>query len=145
MSHDQLLTSGNGKLNQSVPNPEVTPKAKRRTFSAEYKLRILDEASACRTPGERGALLRREGLYSSHLTHWRRELRERALAGLKPKKRGRKSHPLAVENAQLKREIARLQAKLERAETIIEVQKKLSQLLGLPTPSEADETNDSLP
>lgn len=143
MSHDQLLTSGNGKLNLSVPNPEVTPKAKRRTFSAEYKLRILDEARACRTPGERGGLLRREGLYSSHLTHWRRELREGAFAGLKPKKRGRKSDPLAAENAQLKREIARLQAKLERAETIIEVQKKLSQLLGLPTPNETDETSES--
>lgn len=143
MSHDQLLTPGNGNLNLSVANPEVTPKAKRRTFSAEYKLRILDEASACRTPGERGGLLRREGLYSSHLTNWRRELRDGALAGLKPKKRGRKSDPLAVENAQLKREMARLQAKLERAETIIEVQKKLSQLLGLPTPSETDETSAS--
>lgn len=143
MSHDQHLTSGNGKFNQTLPNPEVTLKAKRRTFSAEYKLRILDEASACRTPGERGALLRREGLYSSHLTHWRRELREGALTGLKPKKRGPKSDPLAVENAQLRREIARLQTQLERAETIIEVQKKLSQLLGLPTPSETDESSGS--
>lgn len=143
MSHDQLLASGNGKLNLTVPNPEVTPKAKRRTFSAEYKLRILDEASACRTPGERGTLLRREGLYSSHLTNWRRELREGALAGLKPKKRGPKSDPLAVENAQLRHEIARLQARLERAETIIDVQKKLSQLLGLPTPNETDANNES--
>jgi transposase len=145
MSQDQLPVSGNGNLSLSVPNPEVTPKAKRRTFSAEYKLRILDEASACRTSGERGALLRREGLYSSHLTNWRRELRDGALAGLKPKKRGRKSDPLATENAQLRREITRLQAKLERAETIIEVQKKLSQLLGLPTPNETDETSASLP
>ena len=144
MSHDQLLVSGNGKLNASVPNPEVTPKAKRRTFTAEYKLRILDEASACRTPGERGALLRREGLYSSHLTHWRRELRDGALAGLKAKKRGPKHDPLATENAQLKREIARLQAQLEHAETIIEVQKKLSQLLGRPTASEMDANNGSL-
>lgn len=144
MSHDQLLPSGNSKLNLSVPNPEVPPKAKRRTFSAAYKLRVLDEASACRTPDERGGLLRREGLYSSHLTNWRRELRDGALAGLKPKKRGRKSDPLAAENAHLRREIARLQAKLERAETIIEVQKKLSQLLGLPTASETDETSDSL-
>jgi transposase-like protein len=145
MSHDQLLTSGNGKLTHSVPDPEVTPKAKRRTFPAAYKLRILDETAQCRKPGERGALLRREGLYSSHLTHWRRELREGAFAGLKPKKRGPKSDPLAAENAQLKREIVRLQAKLERAETIIEIQKKLSQLLGLPTLSERGETNGSLP
>lgn len=141
MSHDQLLTPSNGNLTQSVPDPQVTPKAKRRTFSAEYKLRMLDEAAQCHKPGERGALLRREGLYSSHLTHWRRELREGALNGLKPKKRGPKSDPLIVENAQLRREIARLQAQLERAETIIDVQKKLSQLLGLP--SETGETNGS--
>jgi transposase len=139
MSHEPLLTSGNGKLNLSVPNPEVTLKAKRRTFSAEYKLRILDEASACRLPGERGALLRREGLYSSHLTHWRRELRDGVLDGLKPKKRGPKTDPLTVENEKLRREVAHLRAQLARAETIIDVQKKLSQLLGLPTPSETDE------
>ena len=145
MSHDPLLNSGNGKLPSLVPDPEVTLKAKRRTFPPEYKLRILDEAAQCRKPGERGALLRREGLYSSHLTHWRRELREGALNGLKPKKRGPKSNPLATENAQLRREIARLQAKLDRAETIIDVQKKLSQLLGLPTPSETNENNGSLP
>ncbi|GIL15149.1 MAG: hypothetical protein BroJett039_03220 [Chloroflexota bacterium] len=144
MSHDQLLTSGNGKLDLRVPNPEVTPQAKRRTFSAEYKLRILDEAGACHTPGARGALLRREGLYSSHLTNWRRELRDGALAGLKPKKRGRKRDPWAAENAHLKREIARLQAKLERAETIIEIQKKLSQLLGLPPARETNENSASL-
>ena len=143
MSHEQLLQPGNGKLTAAVPDPEVSLKAKRRTFSAEYKLRILNEASACRTPGERGALLRREGLYSSHLTHWRRELRDGVLNGLQPKKRGPKSDPVAVENAMLKRQIARLQAKLERAETIIEVQKKLSQLLGLPTASETDVNNES--
>lgn len=106
-------------------------------------MRILDEAAQCRKPGERGALRRREGLYSSHLTNWCRELREGALAGLKPKKRGPKTEPLAVENTQLRREIVRLQAKLERAETIIDVPKKLSQLLGLPTPSETDAPNGS--
>jgi hypothetical protein len=72
MSHNHLLTSGNGKLNLTMPNPEVTPRAKRRTFSAEFRLRILEKAGARRTPTERGALLRREELYSSHLTHWRR-------------------------------------------------------------------------
>jgi transposase-like protein len=143
MSQEQMLYSGNGNPAYPMPDPEVTLKAKRRTFPPEYKLRILDEAAQCTQPGERGALLRREGLYSSHLTHWRRELREGALNGLKPKKRGPKRDPLAVENAQLKREIARLEAKLERAETIIEVQKKLSQLLGLPTPSETDENPKS--
>lgn len=142
MSHEQTLHPSNGNLPYRMLDPEVTLKAKRRTFPPEYKLRILDEAAHCTKPGERGALLRREGLYSSHLTHWRRELREGALNGLKPKKRGPKSDPLAVENAQLKREIMRLQAKLGRAETIIEVQKKLSQLLGLPTPSETDANNE---
>ena len=143
MSQQQLLNLGNRKLPDPVPDPEVSLKAKRRTFSAEYKLRILDQAAACRTPGERGALLRREGLYSSHLTHWRRELREGALNGLTPKKRGPKSDPLAVENEKLRREVARLQTRLERAETIIEVQKKLSQVLGLPTAHETDVNDDS--
>ena len=143
MSHEHLLHLSNGKLPNPMPDSEVTLKAKRRTFSAEYKLGILDEATRCRKPSERGALLRREGLYSSHLTHWRRELRDGALNGLQPKKRGPKSDPLAVENAQLKREVVRLQAKLERAETIIDVQKKLSQLLGLPTASETDALNES--
>ncbi len=145
MSHEQTLSAGSGNLTYPVPDPEVTLKAKRRTFPPEYKLRMLDEAAQCRKPGERGALLRREGLYASHLTHWRQELRDGALNGLKPKKRGPKSNSLAVENAQLKREIARLQAKLERAETIIEVQKKLSQLLGLPTPSGMGENFESPP
>jgi len=104
----------------------------------------VKEAEACK-PGDLGALLRREGLYSSHLTHWRRELREGARAGLKPKKRGPKAEPLVAENAALRRENARLQAKLNRAETIIAVQKKLSDLLGLPTPDEPDETNGALP
>ena len=133
MSHDPMLIAGNGKPSLNMPDPEVTPKAKRRTFTAEYKLRILDETNMCRTPAARGALLRREGLYSSHLTHWRRELRDGALAGLRPKKRGPKADPLALENAQLRCEIEQLRAKLERAETIIEVQKKISNLLGLPT------------
>ena len=132
MSHEQLLYSGNGNLTYRVPDPEVTLKAKRRTFPAEYKLRILNEAAQCRQPSERGALLRREGLYSSHLTNWRRELRDGALAGVRPKKRGPKAAPLALENAQLRCEIEELRAKLERAETIIEVQKKLSSLLGVP-------------
>ncbi len=141
---EQLDTHRNGRPSGiAVPDPEVRPKAKRRSFTAEYKLHILEEAAQCTEPGERGALLRREGLYSSHLTHWRRELQAGALAGLKPKKRGRKVDPLAIENATLPREIAQLQAKLERAESIIEVQKKLSHLLGLSLASETDETNAS--
>ena len=115
-----------------LPDPEVRPKAKHRQFTAEYKKRILDEADACTTPTQRGALVRREGLYSSHLTSWRRQRAHGILDGLAPKKRGVKPDPLALENAQLRREIEQLQEQLHRAETIIDVQKKVSQLLGRP-------------
>jgi transposase len=117
----------------ALPDPEVRPKAKHRQFTAEYKKRILDEADACTTPTQRGALVRREGLYSSHLTAWRRQRAHGILDGLAPKKRGVKPDPFALENAQLRREIEQLQEQLHRAETIIDVQKKVSQLLGRPT------------
>jgi transposase len=116
---------------RQYPDPEVTPKAKRRRFSAEYKLRILAEADGCTQPGEIGALLRREGLYSSHLTTWRRQRDEGQLYGLTGKKRGRKADPQAAELAQLRQENEQLQARLKQAETIIDVQKKLCGLLGL--------------
>jgi transposase len=123
------------ELNQSqVPDPEVVPQAKRRRFSAKYKLRILEEADACRESGEIGALLRREGLYSSYLTAWRRQREQGQLDALSPKKRGRKpsvDEALAKELDALKRENQRLESRLQQAETIIEVQKKLSGLLGL--------------
>jgi transposase len=127
MSQDELNKS-------NVPDPEVVPQAKRRRFSAEYKLRILEEVDACHEPGQIGALLRREGLYSSHLTTWRRQRAEGQLAGLSPKRRGRKSsvdEALVNELDALKRENERLENRLQQAETIIEVQKKLSGLLGL--------------
>jgi transposase len=117
-----------------VPDPEVVPKAKRRKFSAEYKLRILDEVDSCTEPGQIGALLRREGLYSSHLTTWRRQRERGVLEALGPQKRGRKGKDeLEREVSRLRRENERLQARLEQAETIIEMQKKLSHLLGLVT------------
>ena len=112
------------------PDPEVVPKAKRRRFSAEYKQRILTEADACTKRGEIGALLRREGLYSSHLDKWRKQRDRGALAGLHGHKRGRKSDPQAAEIARLQRENEQLRSRLERAEHIIDVQKKLAQLLG---------------
>ena len=124
--------SQNGSQTTVLPDPEVRPKAKHRHFTAEYKKRILDEADACTTPTQRGALVRREGLYSSHLTAWRRQRAHGILDGLAPKKRGVKPDPLALENAQLRREIEQLQEQLHRAETIIDVQKKVSQLLGRP-------------
>jgi transposase-like protein len=133
--------SQNGTPTTTLPDPEVRPKAKHRQFTAEYKKRILDEADACTTPTQRGALVRREGLYSSHLTAWRQQRAQGILDGLAPKKRGVKPDPLALENAQLRREIKRLEQQLQRAETIIEVQKKISQLLGLQT--EASRKDDA--
>ena len=117
-----------------IPDPEVVPKAKRRKFSAEYKRRILEEADNCTESGQIGALLRREGLYSSHLSTWRRQRDRGVVKGLSPKKRGRKrKDELEREVTRLQRENERLQASLEQAETIIDVQKKLSRLLGLAT------------
>jgi transposase-like protein len=120
----------------SVPAPrgagtdtEVAPKAARRRFTAEYKRRVLQETNAC-GPGELGALLRREGLYSSHLTLWRRQQASGELAGLSAKKRGPKVEAQAVELARLKRENERLQVKLQHAEAIIAAQKKLAELFG---------------
>jgi transposase-like protein len=119
-----------------VPEIEVEPRPKRRTFTAEYKLRILQETDQARDDGKIGEILRREGLYSSHLTTWRRDRDEGARAALK-KKRGRKStrNPLADEVERLKRENGRLLRKLQQAEVIIDVQKKVAGLLGLPLSS----------
>jgi transposase-like protein len=117
------------------PDPEVSEKAVRRHFTAEYKLNILRQAEDCREKREIGALLRREGLYSSHLTTWRRQRDAGILSGLKPKQRGRKvnpSHPLQAEVEQLRKEINRLQRRLKKAELIIDIQKKISQMLGIP-------------
>lgn len=135
--------TGNGR---PVPDPAVPEKPVRRRFTAEYKLRILREADRCTQPGQLGALLRREGLYSSHLTTWRQQRDEGTLAGLTPKRRGRKASPdapLVAENDQLRRENQRLTVKLRQAETIIEVQKKLSEILGVPLPP--PDSNERMP
>ena len=124
-----------------APDPEVRAVAKRRQFTAAYKLSVVEEADRCTNPGAIGALLRREGLYSSHLTVWRREREAGALAAL-ARRRGRKAtltteqkrlSALQAENVRLKREV-------EQAHTIIEVQKKLCTLLGLPTAAAAENT-----
>jgi len=116
-----------------VPDPEVLARPRRRHFSAKEKLRILKEADACREPGGIGELLRREGLYSSHLTDWRRQRDAGALSAL-CKKRGRKPtrSPLCDENNRLRLENARLQRRLEQAEMVIEIQKKVASILGIP-------------
>ena len=119
-----------GQRVEPIPDPEVAPKAQRRQYTAEYKRRILQEYEACTKLGEKGALLRREGLYSSNITNWRRQRERGELAGLASKKPGPKSDPQAEEMARLKREIAGLRQRLKQAELIIEVQKKVSQILG---------------
>jgi transposase len=116
-----------------VPDPEVLDRPRRRTFTAAYKLEVLREADACSEPGQIGALLRREGLYSSHLSEWRRKRESGELQALEPRKRGRKAavhNPLAAENARLQRDMAKLQEELRKARLIIDVQKKLAEMLG---------------
>jgi transposase len=120
----------------SRPDPEVVASAKRRTFTADYKLRILAEADAAAQPGAIGALLRRESLYSSHLVIWRRERQAGILKGLTPHKRGPKSkrNPQEEEMQKLRRENQRLTEELRKAEIVIDVQKKVGALLGWPLP-----------
>ena len=119
----------------SLPDTEVTEKALRRKFTASYKLRILQEADTCTAPGQMGALLRREGLYSSNLTTWRHQRERGALESLSPKHRGPKTKrldPSAHRITELEQENIRLKQKLKQAETIIEVQKKISEILQIP-------------
>lgn len=123
----------------SVPTQEtevIVAKAKRRRFSAKYKLEVLRRAEACRDqPGQIGALLRKEGLYSSHLTSWRREREAGELAALAPRKRGPKGETAHDrEIASLRREVAGLKARAERAELLVEIQKKVSMILGVELP-----------
>lgn len=116
------------------PDPEVPAKATRRQFSAMYKLKILEQVDAFTEPGEVGRLLRREGLYSSHLATWRKAQRKGSLQGLEPKKRGRKAavrNPLEPEVDRLKRQVARLEEDLRKAHVILDVQGKVAGLLGL--------------
>ena len=118
----------------TTPDPEVIAKTQRRRFTADYKRKILAEADKCKQPGELGALLRREGLYSSHLANWR-ALRDRdGKAGLEPKKRGPKAQAKADDKdrkiVELERELAKTKARAERAEFLVDMQKKMAQLLG---------------
>jgi transposase-like protein len=124
-----------------VPEVEVAEKAVRRQFSAEYKRKILKEADACTQEGEIGALLRREGLYSSHLAVWRAARDRGEIAGLAPKKRGPKAVPPDPRDrkiVELERETRRLKSRLERAEALVDLQKKVSAILGIALP-ESDE------
>ena len=148
MSHQDTVLPKDQKEQQQasvpetqIPDPEVVPRAKRRQFSAQYKLRILEEADRCTERGQIGELLRREGLYSSYLSKWREQRASGQLQGLGPKRRGRPAQAgAATELARLQRENKQLRAQLEQAEIIIDVQKKLSTLLGLtPAKNESSE------
>jgi transposase-like protein len=138
-----IKTGRDGTGKDKAADPEVVPRAKRRRFTAGYKLRIVEEADRCSEPGEVGALLRREGLYSSHLSNWRRQRAEGQLGALAERKRGRKAQEQqAHELEELRREKKQLKIRLQQAELIIEVQKKLSQLLGLSTPKMGSTENE---
>ena len=148
MSTGKVTTNSNGIVDNSrarregrpaadpagIPDPEVVAKPTRRRFTAEYKLRILRETDGQREPGAIGALLRREGLYSTHLSAWRRERERGALEMLRARRRGRKAdatQDLRQQIAALEGENQRLQERLRQAEAIITAQKKLSEILGL--------------
>jgi transposase len=121
---------GTGATAAGVPNPELAERAKRRRFTSDYKLAVLGEADGLMGSGEVGALLRREGLYSSHLSKWRRQRDEGALGALS-RPRGRKpAHPLEAENANLRQRLEHTEAELEKARRVIEVQGNVSALLG---------------
>ncbi len=131
---DAPMAGGRDSHVFSPPDPEVPEKKLRRKFTAKYKLRILTEADTCTRPGQLGALLRREGLYSSYLNTWRRQRENGILQAMAPKKRGRKQkekNPLVKKVAQFEKENLRLQQKLKQAELIIEAQKKMSEILGI--------------
>jgi transposase len=127
MSQDQ-----NSKSAEEGLKTEVVAQAKRRQHPAEYKLRILREVDECKGSGEVGALLRREGLYSSLVSKWREQRERGSLTGLSGHRRGPKVDPQAVEIARLQLENKRLQEKLQHAELIIDIQKKVARLLGVP-------------
>ena len=136
-----METASNGA--KTLTEVEVLAKAERRRFTAEYKLKVLREADHCKQPGEMGALLRREGLYWSNLTTWRKQRQSGELAGLRGKGRGpkrREKNPLAERVRELERETLRLKRRAERAEKIVELQKKVSEILGIEL-AESGETD----
>lgn len=133
-------------MSHQQTDPEVVPSAKRRTFSNRYKLRILAEVDQAQGTGTIGAILRREGLYSSQLTDWRRQREHGLLQAGQSRKRGPKADPDAAELGKLKRENQKLKRQLAQAELIIDVQKKLSQALGLTLHTlDEDEQESSQP
>lgn len=131
--------SDHEKVLVRMEDTEVEPRAMRRQYTAEYKQRILDELDRAQDPGEIGAILRREGLYSQIISKWRQQRQNGGLKSSRQSKRGPKANPQAGELVRLRAENERLRVRLEKAETIIEVQKKVSYLLGLDENETQDE------
>lgn len=136
------LTSKEQELLTSPPDPEVAQRPIRRRFTAKYKLDILNQADSCTKPSELAALLRREGLYSSNINTWLRQRETGSLAALTPKRRGRKASLPDPELERLRKENARLSKRLKQAELIIDVQKKVSQILGITLETPPESEND---
>jgi transposase len=133
-------TGSNGA--KTLEEVEVAAKGERRRFTAEYKVKVLREADQCKRPGDIGALLRREGLYWSNLSNWRKQRERGELAGLRGRKRGpekKEKNPLAERVRELERDNARLKRRAERAEGIVELQKKISQILGIELEKSAEQ------
>jgi transposase-like protein len=139
------VTGSAGAASARPPDPEVPERPSRRQFSAAYKLRILQEADRCRDTRGIGSLLRREGLYSSHLSKWRQQREEGSLSALSPRTRGRpaeKPHPDTLRLALSERKLKHVERRLKQAEALLELQKKVSEILGIdlpPAPSSEDE------
>ena len=144
MSEETVREVVIGRGKAAIPDSEVSARPRRRRFSADYKARIVEEAEACTDSGAIGALLRREGLYSSQLSVWRKLYRAGALKALRDDTRGRKTakHPLEEENARLRKQSERLARRLEQAETIIEIPKKVAAMLGIPLNSVENEEQE---
>lgn len=134
------------EIGSAVSDPEVSERARRRKFTADYKLNVLERWDASEGGMERGALLRREGLYRSHISKWLEQRDVGALAGLSPRKRGRKPtkrrDSVTEENSELRKQVTRLERKLKRAELLLEIQKKTSEILGIPLKGLDDEEQD---
>lgn len=141
----KTAASQDGVESGARSDPEVLEKPQRRRFSAAYKARIVQEAEACTECGQVGALLRREGLYSSYLSKWRRQYREGGRGALGDDKRGRKRrrNPLEAENEKLRKKTARLERALAQANTIIEFQKKFAEVLGIPLSSAEEQEGEN--
>ena len=140
----KTAVSQDGVASPEPVDPEVVERPRRRRFTAVYKVRIVEEAEGCREYGQIGALLRREGLYSSQLSTWRRQYRAGALRALKDDTRGRRPsrNPVEAENERLRRKVVRLERQLAQAHTIIEFQKKFAEVLGIPLTGTEDEEGE---